>query len=70
MLTRLVGDDGRPDRRVARRPLLGAEVRIGFDYVRQSRLMRLIAVAYVLFAILFFSPCHTLPERDDRGLPG
>jgi HEAT repeat protein len=32
-----------------------AELRAGFDYVRESPLMRLVAVAYVLFAVLAFS---------------
>lgn len=34
---------------------LAAELRAGFDYVRSSPLMRLVAVAYVLFAVLLFS---------------
>ena len=34
---------------------LATELRAGFDYVRRSPLMRLIAVAYVLFAVLYFS---------------
>jgi HEAT repeat protein len=37
-----------------RRPII-ADVRIGFDEVRRSPLMRLVAVAYVLFAVLSFS---------------
>lgn len=37
-----------------RRPLL-ADVGLGFDEVRHSPLLRLVAVAYVLFAVLFFS---------------
>src|SRR6266536_1738162 len=32
-----------------------AELRAGFDYVRDSPLMRLVAIAYVLFAVLLFS---------------
>ena len=32
-----------------------AELRAGFDYVRASPLMRLVAVSYVLFAVLLFS---------------
>ena len=32
-----------------------AELRAGFDYVRASRLLRLVAAAYVLFAVLLFS---------------
>ena len=44
------GTQVRPVRRA-----LATELRAGFDYVRRSPLMRLIAVAYVLFAVLFFS---------------
>ena len=43
---------------VVRRPgsrSLTAEIRAGFDYVRGSPLMRLVAVSYVLFAVLLFS---------------
>ncbi|HYH93156.1 MAG TPA: HEAT repeat domain-containing protein [Candidatus Saccharimonadales bacterium] len=40
--------------RSVRRPVM-ADVRMGFDSVRQSPLMRLVAVAYVLFAVLLFS---------------
>ena len=38
----------------ARRPVV-AEVRAGFDFVIRSPLMRLVAVAYILFAVLMFS---------------
>jgi HEAT repeat protein len=34
---------------------IAADVRIGFDAVRASPLMRLVSVAYVLFAVLLFS---------------
>jgi HEAT repeat protein/ATP/ADP translocase len=34
---------------------LSQELRAGYDYVRRSPLMRLVAVAYVLFAVLFFA---------------
>jgi ATP/ADP translocase/HEAT repeat protein len=37
------------------RPSIAGELRAGFDTVRDSPLMRLVAVAYVLFAILLFS---------------
>ena len=37
-----------------RRPVI-AEVRAGFDFVLRSPLMRLVAVAYVLFGVLMFS---------------
>ncbi len=40
--------------RTARRSVV-ADVRVGFDEVRQSPLLRLVAVAYVLLAILLFS---------------
>ena len=49
----------RPDSRKlraapARRPIV-AELVAGFDFVRHSPLMRLVAVAYVLFSVLMFS---------------
>ena len=45
-----------PERRPrAERGSLAAELRVGFDYVRRSPLMRLIAAAYIVFAVLFFS---------------
>ncbi len=45
-----------PERRPrADRGSLAAELRVGFDYVRRSPLMRLIAAAYIVFAVLFFS---------------
>jgi HEAT repeat protein/ATP/ADP translocase len=37
------------------RPSIVADVRVGFDEVRRSPLLRLVAVAYVLLAILMFS---------------
>src|SRR4051794_28491165 len=37
------------------RPSIVADVRVGFDEVRQSPLLRLVAVAYILLAILMFS---------------
>jgi len=40
--------------RTARRSI-AADVRVGYDEVRQSPLLRLVAVAYVLLAILLFS---------------
>jgi len=40
--------------RTARRSVV-ADVRVGFDEVRESPLLRLVAVAYVLLAILLFS---------------
>jgi HEAT repeat protein/ATP/ADP translocase len=45
----------RPARTAQASASLAAELRAGFDYVRQSPLMRLVAVAYVLFAMLLFS---------------
>ncbi len=38
----------------ARRPVV-ADVRMGFDEVGRSPLLRLVAIAYVLFAVLMFS---------------
>jgi HEAT repeat protein len=43
------------------------DVRVGFDEVRRSPLMRLIAVAYVLFAVLMFSvsyPFHLAARSE------
>jgi HEAT repeat protein/ATP/ADP translocase len=37
------------------RPSIVADVRVGFDEVRRSPLLRLVAVAYVLLAVLLFS---------------
>ncbi|HEX7196063.1 MAG TPA: HEAT repeat domain-containing protein, partial [Candidatus Limnocylindria bacterium] len=41
--------------RVAPPASLVAELRVGFDSVRRSPMMRLVAAAYVLFAVLLFS---------------
>ncbi|MDP9482600.1 MAG: HEAT repeat domain-containing protein, partial [Chloroflexota bacterium] len=57
----------RPTRRTS--TSLGAEVRIGFDYVRQSRLMRLIAIVYVLFAILLFSVTYPFLSAMTAAFP-
>ena len=46
-----------------------AELRIGFDHVRMSPLMRLIAVAYVLFAILFFSVSYPFLTEMTAAFP-
>jgi HEAT repeat protein len=45
----------RPPARAAERTALTAQLRAGYDYVRRSPLMRLVAVAYVLFAVLYFA---------------
>ncbi|HEY8871077.1 MAG TPA: HEAT repeat domain-containing protein [Candidatus Limnocylindrales bacterium] len=54
----LAGEIGRrfmrPTARRTRTPL-SAELRAGFDYVRHSPLMRFVALAYVLFAVLLFA---------------
>src|SRR5207342_3174594 len=46
-----------------------AELRLGFDYVRVSPLMRLIAAAYVLFAILFFSVSYPFLTQMTAAFP-
>ena len=51
----IVAGHTRPTRTAQASASLAAELRAGFDYVRQSPLMRLVAVAYVLFAVLLFS---------------
>lgn len=51
----IVGAHTRPARTAHASASLAAELRAGFDYVRQSPLMRLVAVAYILFAVLLFS---------------
>ncbi|MEO8228562.1 MAG: HEAT repeat domain-containing protein [Chloroflexota bacterium] len=68
-LTRRVSRSGRtrPSRRTT--TSLAAELRIGFDYVRQSRLMRLIAFAYVLFAILLFSVTYPFLSAMTEAFP-
>ena len=48
---------------------MAAELRIGFDYVRMSPLMRLVAVAYVLFAILFFSVSYPFLTEMTAAFP-
>ncbi|TME83943.1 MAG: cyclic nucleotide-binding domain-containing protein, partial [Chloroflexi bacterium] len=45
----------RPAAPSAERASLTAELRAGYDYVRRSPLMRLVAVAYLLFAVLYFA---------------
>jgi HEAT repeat protein/ATP/ADP translocase len=45
----------RPTSRGVRAGSLAAELRVGFDHVRRSPMMRLVAAAYVLFAVLLFS---------------
>ena len=69
VLTRQVSRSGRPGPTRRKATSLGAEVRIGFDYVRQSRLMRLIAIAYVLFAILFFSVSYPFLSAMTAAFP-
>ena len=57
------GSTRRPTRSVV------AELRLGFDYVRASPLMRLIAAAYVLFAILFFSVSYPFLTQMTAAFP-
>jgi HEAT repeat protein/ATP/ADP translocase len=51
----IVRGHARPARMPQGPASLVAELRAGLDYVRQSPLMRLVGVAYVLFAVLLFS---------------
>ena len=57
------GSTRRPTRSVV------AELRLGFDYVRASPLMRLIAAAYILFAILFFSVSYPFLTQMTAAFP-
>ena len=52
---RIVGRFGHPVVRRPARTSLAAEMRVGFDDVRRSPLLRLVGAAYVLFAVLLFS---------------
>lgn len=51
----ITGRYQRPARQPRPANSLAAELRAGFDYVRGSPLMRLVAIAYVLFSVLQFS---------------
>ena len=51
-----------------RRPVI-AEVRAGFDFVLRSPLMRLVAVAYVLFAVLMFSVTSPFFQAMSEAFP-
>jgi HEAT repeat protein len=55
LATRIRGALARKARPRGSRASFLTELRAGFDYVRGSPLMRLVAVAYVLFAVLLFS---------------
>lgn len=48
---------------------LWAEVRAGFDFVRRSRLLQLIAVASILFSILFFSVAFPFSKVVSASFP-
>jgi HEAT repeat protein len=48
------GSRARPARAAMRGASLVADLRAGYDHVRRSPLMRLVAVSYVLFSVLFF----------------
>ena len=52
-----------------RRPVI-AEVRAGFDFVVRSPLMRLVAVAYVLFSVLAFSVTSPFFKAMAEAFPG
>src|SRR6185369_1882014 len=51
-----------------RRPIV-ADVRAGFDEVRRSPLMRLVAVAYILFSVLAFSVTYPYLIAADAQFP-
>ena len=46
-----------------------AELRAGFDYVRHSPLMRLVAIAYVLFSVLAFSVTFPYLRAAQEAFP-
>jgi HEAT repeat protein/ATP/ADP translocase len=56
-----------PVRRVSRS--VGADVRVGFDEVARSPLFRLVAVAYVLFSILYFSVTYPFMQAASVAFP-
>jgi HEAT repeat protein len=55
LIAEITGRFARPSARRRSGNSLIADLRAGFDYARLSPLMRLIAIAYVLFSILLFS---------------
>ena len=69
VLTRQVSRSGRLDRRVARRRRSEPRSGSGSDYVRLSRVMRLIAIAYVLFRILFFPVLYPFLSAMTAAFP-
>ena len=67
--TRATGGSGAVAKRQAGSSVL-AQLRAGFDDVRRSSLLRLVAVAYVLFSVLMFSvqyPYQTLIADEFAG---
>jgi HEAT repeat protein/ATP/ADP translocase len=48
---------------------VGERVRMGFEFVRASPLMRLVAFAYVLFGILFFAVSYPYYGAMRQGFP-
>src|SRR6266540_4912888 len=76
-LTRMITRDHfRTERAFREKPNLWKDLRAGFDYVRVSPLMRLIAYASVLFSVLFFSIAFpfskviTTSFSDEAGVAG
>ncbi len=76
-LTRMIARDHlRAGRAFREKPNLWKDLRAGFDYVRVSPLMRLIAYASVLFSVLFFSIAFpfskviTTSFSDEAGVAG
>jgi HEAT repeat protein/ATP/ADP translocase len=66
---RIVGRFGHPVVRRAARTSLAAEMRVGFDDVRRSPLLRLVGAAYVLFAVLLFSVSFPFLGALERAFP-
>ncbi len=48
---------------------LGAQLRSGFEYVRASTLLRLVAIAYVAFSILFFAVSYPFLKAMATAFP-
>ena len=76
-LTRLIARDHfRTERAIGKKSNFWEDLRAGFDYVRTSPLMRLIAYSSVLFSVLFFSIAFpfskvvTASFSDEAGVAG
>ena len=69
VVARIVGRFGHPVARRSTRTSLAAELRVGFDDVRRSPLLRLVGIAYVLFAVLLFSVSFPFLGALERAFP-